>query len=420
VTTQRSVSPLFRREAIEFQQYQRQWGDIVLLQPVSTKLLTWSLAVSVAMIVVFLVFAQYARKDTATGYLTPSAGTAKVFTPQAGVIKDVYAKEGQYVTEGQPLLKVATSQIAGDGEDISAITLGILTAQKNVLTRQIAAEEQRTTSEQQRLSASLGNLVNEESLLNAQIAMQNKRVQIGESLVSMATTLAAKGLMSEADRKHREQAVLDDAQKVASLAQQAATLKDRINETRASLDQLATVMATKLQPLQTELANAEQRIAEINGRRGYVLRAPISGRVSLLQVSAGQPADPRRLQMEIVPTNAELQAVLFVPARAAGFVHAGQRVRLLYDAFPYQKYGTHGGQVIKVSQTILTAADVSGPITLKEPAYKVVVALDETAIKTRDKTSIPLQPDMLLRADIILEQRTIMSWILEPLLSARI
>ena len=95
-------------------------------------------------------------------------------------------------------------------------------------------------------------------------------------------------------------------------------------------------------------------------------------------------------------------------------------MRLLYDAFPYQKYGTHGGRVVGVSHTALTSADLSGPISLKEPAYKVLVALDETAIKTHDKRTITLQPDTLLHADIILEQRTIMSWILQPLLSARI
>jgi hypothetical protein len=54
VAAQHSVAPLFRREAIEFQQHQRQWGDVALLQPVSTKLLTWSLAAAVALIIVFL------------------------------------------------------------------------------------------------------------------------------------------------------------------------------------------------------------------------------------------------------------------------------------------------------------------------------------------------------------------------------
>src|SRR5690349_14644163 len=117
VTTQRSVTPLFRREAIEFQQHQRQWGDVVLLQPVATKLLSWSMVVSVALVITFMVFAEYARKETAIGYLTPSAGTAKVFVPQPGVIKEVYVKEGQQVTEGQSLLRVATDQLGGSGKD---------------------------------------------------------------------------------------------------------------------------------------------------------------------------------------------------------------------------------------------------------------------------------------------------------------
>ncbi|HJS84190.1 MAG TPA: hypothetical protein VJ779_01875, partial [Acetobacteraceae bacterium] len=97
MTTQRSVSPIFRREALEFQQYQRQWGEVVLLQPVSSKLLAWSLTAAVVLILAFLCVAQYARKDTAVGYLTPTAGTAKVFAPQQGVIKNVYVAEGQEV-----------------------------------------------------------------------------------------------------------------------------------------------------------------------------------------------------------------------------------------------------------------------------------------------------------------------------------
>jgi membrane fusion protein len=418
VTTQRSVTPLFRREAIEFQQYRRQWGDVVLLLPVATKLLSWLLVVAVALIITFMTFAEYARKESGVGYLTPSAGTAKVFVPQQGVIKEVYAKEGQQVTEGQALLRVATDQLAGSGEDVNAVTLGILASRKEALSRQVNAEQRRLVSEGQQLTASLSNLTSEASLLSSQIANQTRRIELGEALVSAGSTLAIKGLLSQTELKHREQAVLDDKQRIASLAQQGISVKSHINEVQHSLEQLATVTETKLQPLRAELANTEQRIAEIDARRAYIVRAPIGGRVSLMQVNIGQPADPHRLQMEIVPINVELQAVVFVPPRAAGFVHVGERVRLLYDAFPYQKYGTHDGRIIEVSQTILTAADVSGPITLKEPAYRVVVAVPDRTIKSRDKT-FQLQPDMLLHADIILEQRTIMNWLFEPLLSIR-
>lgn len=419
MTTQPAVRPLFRQQAIEFQQYQRQWGEVVLLQPVSTKLLTWSLAVAVSTIIVFLTFAQYARKDTAIGYLTPSAGTAQVFAPQPGVIREVFVRQGQEVTEGQKLLRVATAQLADDGEDVNTAELAILTQQKTSLVRQIAAEEQRSSAEQQRLTALLANHVREAGSINEQIALHKQRYEIAESLIAMGLRLSAKGLMSVAEVKQREEAALDMKARLAALGGQEAGLTERIIETRSTIDQLATVMAGKLQPLRTELSSTEQRIAEINGRRAYVVRAPITGRVSLMQANIGQPADPRRLQLEIVPANAVLRAVLFVPARAAGFVDVGQPVRLLYDAFPYQKYGTHGGRIIEVSRTTLTGGDVFGPTAPKEPAYKVVAALDEEAIKTRDRKTIPLQPDMLLHADIILERRTILSWVLEPLLSAR-
>ena len=96
----------------------------------------------------------------------------------------------------------------------------------------------------------------------------------------------------------------------------------------------------------------------------------------------------------------------------------GQDVRILYDAFPYQKFGTYRGRVLKVSETILTGNDVVGPIQLKEPAYRVTAALERPDIDAYGQ-KIPLRPDMLLKADVILDKRALMSWLLDPLLSAR-
>ena len=81
---------LFRQEAIDFQRQNRNWGAVALLQPVSTKILAWFLAAVVALILVFLSIAQYARKETVVGYLTPTVGTAKIFVPQQGFVKELY------------------------------------------------------------------------------------------------------------------------------------------------------------------------------------------------------------------------------------------------------------------------------------------------------------------------------------------
>jgi membrane fusion protein len=409
---------LFRQEAIEFQQHHRQWGELALLQPLSTKIMTWFITTVVAVVLAFLFLGHYARKETVVGYLTPVAGTSKVFIPQQGTITEIYVKEGQEIEKGQPLFAVETSQIAANGQDVNTTMLDTLESQRNLLTNQIAAEQERTKSEQERLTALIGGLETEISQLQAQIELQNEQIRVSDNLVSSVIGLRAKGYISELEFRQRELAALEQKQKLNSLNQQLAARHNQLTETRYSLHQLPTVMAQKIQSLRSELSTTEQRITEINGRRAYIIRAGAIGRVSTLQATVGQFADPRRLQLEIVPNNSVLQAELFVPTRAIGFVRPGQKVRMKYEAFPYQKFGTYTGQIIKVSHTIVTSADASGPIALREPVYRVTASLERTDIDAYGE-KIPLQADMLLSADIILEQRSLVSWLLDPLLSVR-
>ena len=142
--------------------------------------------------------------------------------------------------------------------------------------------------------------------------------------------------MADAESKRKQLDALEQRQNLSSLNERLAAGQIRLVETRHSLQQLPTVIADKIQTLRNELSSTEQRIAEINGRRAYVLRSPTTGRVSTLQATRGQFADPRRLQLEIIPGDHALQAELFVPTRAIGFVQAGQDLRIMYDAFPYR------------------------------------------------------------------------------------
>ena len=83
---------LFRHEALDFQRSQRQWGEVALLQPLSTRLLSWSAAIAFAAVTTFACLTHYVRKETVPGYLTPTAGTAKVFAATPGVVTEVYVR----------------------------------------------------------------------------------------------------------------------------------------------------------------------------------------------------------------------------------------------------------------------------------------------------------------------------------------
>ena len=413
-----STRQLFRQEAVDFQRARQQLGDVAALQPLSTKILTWFLAGVVAALIAFALLAGYVRKETAIGYLTPTSGTAKIFAPRNGTIRQVHVEDGAAVQEGQPLLTIDTDQIASDGSDVNVSLLDTLLAQKQILAKNVEAEEKRAGSEGERLSAVAAGLEAEISQLRAQLKLQNDRLEVANSDLNAGQQLHAKGYLTTVDLRRRQMAALEQQQVLSTLDQQIAAKQNQLIETRSTLSQLPTVMAQKVQVLRNDLSAADQRIAEIQGRRAYVIRAPVAGRVSTLQATVGQNANPQRLQLEIIPEEATLQAELFITARAIGFVEPGQPVRLLFEAFPYQHFGTYRGQVVKVSQTILTSSDTGGPIKLNEPAYRVIASLERQDIDVHGK-KIALQPDMLLKADILLEWRSLMNWLLSPLTSVR-
>jgi len=107
-----------------------------------------------------------------------------------------------------------------------------------------------------------------------------------------------------------------------------------------------------------------------------------------------------------------------------GFVRPQQAVQLRYQAFPYQKFGHHGGRVLQVSRTPLQAAELAGlplPEAMKdtataEPLYRITVVLEQQAVQAYGRPHA-LAPGMQLDADVMLDRRRLIEWIFEPLLS---
>jgi membrane fusion protein len=410
---------LFRQEAIDFQRGQRDFGEITLLQPVSTKLLAWLLTAVVAAAIVFLCFAQFSRKQTVAGFLIPAAGTMKVFPTREGVVSELHVEEGQHVEAGDPLFTVATPEVAADGEDVNAAKLASMRHQKEMLEGQIAAEQRTEAAERERLKVLIASSEAEIGDIRRQIEIQTERIQIAESLVSAARELLTKGYMSAVEGRRREDTLLEQRQNLVALRRQLAEKQNKLAETEYSLAELPTATARRVQPLRDEVAMIEQRRAEAKGRSSYIVRAPAAGRVAMLQVRKGQTVQPQRLQLEIVPENSPLRAELLIPTRAAGFVRVGQEVRLLYDAFPHQNFGAYHGRIAELSNTVVTKADATGPIAPEEPVYKATAVLDRPDVDANGR-KVPLQAGMLLQAKIILDRRSLVRWILDPLLNKRL
>jgi membrane fusion protein len=113
-----------------------------------------------------------------------------------------------------------------------------------------------------------------------------------------------------------------------------------------------------------------------------------------------------------------LHAQLLVPTRAIGFIAPGNSVVLRYDAFPFQRFGQYHGTVASVSGTVWSPGDKIGPLTTREPVYRIDVTLQRQTVSNGGR-EFPLRPGMLASADILLEKRTVFEWVFEPVLALR-
>jgi membrane fusion protein len=160
----------------------------------------------------------------------------------------------------------------------------------------------------------------------------------------------------------------------------------------------------------------EQNIAESLARTDLAITAPVSGTVTGILAKPGQPASAGAPLATILPSGARLEAQLLVPTRAAGFVRQGQSVSLRYRAFPYQRFGSHRGEIQELDKTIITAHDLALPVSIDEPVYRVTVRLNEENVMAYGDR-IPLQAGMLLDADIAIDRRRLIEWMLSPIYS---
>ena len=157
--------------------------------------------------------------------------------------------------------------------------------------------------------------------------------------------------------------------------------------------------------------------AELDAERRLVVRAPQDGTLSAVQGEPGQAVSPASVLASLVPAGAKLQAHLYAPSSAIGFVQTDQVVRLRLEAFPYQKFGHLSGRVLQVSRTPLASAELpaAAGVDTSQPLFRITVALDDSEAAW----PAPLVPGMRLSGDVVLERRRLVEWLIEPVLGWR-
>lgn len=412
-----SEQGLFRAKAIK-QQSARLDGEVIIAQPLSSSLLTLILCAVVLVIVIFLCFSSFHRKETVTGYLKPDIGLAKVMASRAGVMQQVFVDDGQQVQAGDKLALLKMPEHLAAGDSLTGTLLQALVQQTALIDlrkQQMQSQfDQQQTEYHTRLSLS-HNLLDD---ITAQQQLLQQRLRLNQQRVQKFQDLTSRGAISANELQQQQELVLNIQQQLAELNASEQSQKAQLAQLQGQLERLPAEQQQQLALLDSELSRLQQQQTELSARGELLITAPISGRVTNVVAQVGANVQPGVQLLTIMPDNAQLQAVLLVPTRAYGFVQPGQRTRIRFDAFPYQRFGLYEGEVIKTAQAIVLPGEVDMPVAVQEPVYRVEVTLDSQHIRAYGN-SVPLQSGMLLSADIVLEQRSLLAWLFEPILSLK-
>ncbi|KSB90431.1 hypothetical protein AS593_13190 [Caulobacter vibrioides] len=407
---------LFRAEALAATQ--DAYGAPVKLHRLTTWTLTGFMALSFLSVGAFLVTNTYTRKETVSGVLEPTAGAIRVSAPRSAVVTRLHVDEGDFVAAGAPIATLTLDPMIEGGERLGTVLTDASTEQVNSLADRARASSVAVERQLEEIDARRTGLVAQRARLVRNIDLQKQRVRLNLASFEAARPLRDRGFVSELQLRQREEAWVDAQQDQVLLEQEF----ESVTASLRTLDAQQRRLGAEAELAQAELRGAGAQLREKQASyaadREIVVTAPRAGQVASLQARLGGPASTTHPLAIILPSGANLQAELWAPSRAVGFIKPGDRVRLMYEAFPYQRFGVSHGRVIKRADAPTNPADLPVPIETKEGLYRITVALDRQTVDAYGR-SWRLAPGGRVNADLLLESRSFLEWLLEPLLAVK-
>jgi membrane fusion protein len=408
---------LFRQEAIDAQR-EKLLGELSTARPVPLWVFTLLAASFATVLVVFAFVGEYTRRERVEGFLVGDAGAARIQSPESGTVTQLMVKEGDEVDTGAPIarIKLEHNQAGGDSTSVQ-VEQQLLNRQRSLESEQSQAQmmgQQQLLQQHKRID----DLQRELDQAKAEVQVQEQRAASAQQEMHRFEKLAKDGFASEAMVREHRNDMLDQQSKLENLkrAQSTAERELRTAETELPLIEMRT--RNQIQQLEQRKDELQQELLQNKAKQEFVINASIPGVVTNIVPSQGDSVAADALLATVLPSGTHLHAQLLVPTRAIGFIAPGNPVVLRYDAFPFQRFGQYHGSVASVGRTVWSPGERIGPLTPREPVYRIEVKLEQQAVSNGGR-DFPLRPGMLASADILLEKRTVFEWVFEPVLALR-
>jgi membrane fusion protein len=407
--------PLFREEVLQAGT-SRWMGTITLSQPASSWLLAVLAFLFAIALLTLLFIGTYTRHESVQGQLIPSSGLLPVTARAAGTVISTLVNEGQVVAKDQALVELSSEVSSLSRGQTQVAVLSDLQAQLTDLEALLKNQELLGTQQQEGLADRIVMLNKQLAEVDRQLSTQREVTGIAEQRLEKLKPGVQDGTFSQVEFEKYQAETLNGQAQLNILARQRLDIEQQLRTLQDQLQQLPLTNEAQRNELRFRLSGINQSLAQNEAQRAVVLRAPRDGVITNLIVQNGHSVTVGQRLLSILPEGSLLQAELWLPSRAVGFLETGNRVVLRYPAFPYQKFGQKGGRVLEVSRSATDASELTSLLgrTISEPLYRVLVTLDQQTVNAYGRAE-PLKPGMTVDADILLDRRRLIEWVLEPL-----
>jgi membrane fusion protein len=406
---------LFRQEAIDAGR-DRLTGTVVAAVPPGSRLYTALIAAVVAMLVALLCLGQYATRVTVKGVVANGGGISRVHPPAPGEVQAVLVAEGARVQRGTPLVTVSLTQGRDPGGEGIASRLAELDRQDQELTRQLALASSLGSADTSGLVQQKSGLAESIASLDRQRGFISGQIALAEADTRRTVRLAKEGAGTQRQVEESRATLLSLRLELEKLGERLAGQRDSLRTLDAQIASRRIGADQSLSQIAGQRAQLAEQRAQLLRQDRLTLSAPVAGVIGDVAARVGQHIEPDSSLVTVVPGTSAVEVQLYAPSRAIGFVRPGQEVRLMFDSFPYQKYGAGRGRVTWVSDVPTDPATLDAGLGITEPVFRVRVAIEGGL---RDEAARnPLRPGMTLSANLLLEKRRLWEVFLDPILRA--
>ena len=396
-------------------------------------------------VIMFIVWAYFAEVDEITrgsGEIVPSGNNQMVQNLEGGIIQKIMVRPGDFVTKGQPLMKLdnSKSEAQHDSSKIKSLELEAKIIRLKAESKGKRFEVNASTIARMPLMISnerslyLGRKKAYRSSVNVlDEQLSQKRTELKETYahinhlkrsygyvtteVEMTEPMVKKGVRSRVDYLKLQREQNDISEKLTTAKLSIARTKSSIAEVNNKIQQARSEFKNKAKVELNEAVGEKMRLKE--SRKSYkdqvdrtLVRSPIKGVVQKLYVfTEGGVVKPGQDLIEIVPTDEVLWVEVKVKPADIAFIYPDQDALVKFSAYDFSIYGGLEAKVFHISADTVTDK--------KENVFYTVHLKTAQNYLGDESRHLKIIPGMTIDVDIITGKKSVLDYILKPILKSK-